>query len=136
MASAISTWKTTMQVKAGILIERTWNDEETADLIAGIYKWWNLGKGWDQHRAHLAVNKSMTDPTGQSLVDNDIFRVLTRRGEFAAVLPGVGAIGCRKAQKNFKSIFEMANAPISRWREIVGVVDAVKIHRAIREEEG
>jgi ERCC4-type nuclease len=127
MASAVANWKIDMQVKAGLIVERTWNEEETADLVATIYKWWNLKGGWEGHRAHLAVNKS--------LVDGDVFQTLKRRGQFAAVLPGLGSVGCRKAQGHFKSIQAMVEAPISEWRKILGVVDAVKVHRSIREEE-
>lgn len=127
LVAALDNWLFDMIHKAGLLYWRTWNDEETCDFVVRQYNWWCLGKGWEGHKAHLALHK---------MVDTSIWeKQLTQTGRTAASFPGIGADKARKLQAAFKSPRALVNAPVSQLRKVLGVADTVKLLDAITKEE-
>ena len=127
LVSALDNWLFDMIHKAGVLYWHTWGDEETADFVARQYHWWCLGKGWESHKAHLALHK---------FVDASVWeRQLGQVGRTAASLPGVGGDKARKIQEHFKTVKAMVNAPISEWRKVLGVADTLRVRKALAEVE-
>lgn len=127
LVAALDNWLFDMIHKAGVYFWRTWNDEETADFVVRQYNWWCLGKGWEGHKAHLAIHQA---------VDVSIWeKQLTQVGKTAASLPGIGADKARKLQAEFKSVRALVNAPVSRLRKVLGVADTIKLVDAMTKEE-
>lgn len=128
LLSALNNWLRDMTHKAGVLYWRSWNDDETADFIVGEYNWWCLSKGWEGHKAHLALHKA---------IDENIWEgQLGKVGRVAAAIDGIGSGKARKLQRHFPSPRKLVNAPISELRKAgLGAADVVKVQQFLSEEE-
>jgi ERCC4-type nuclease len=107
------TWLTSMETFGGVKIRHTSGRKETILMIKALKRWWS-SKEWEEHRSHLAVNKSQSHALGTKYS-------LKRR--IAAQLPGIGDEMSGRVSCHFSSIDEMVNAPKDIWTEIEGIGD-------------
>jgi len=117
---------TTLEVRAGIRLRRTFDRGETAALIATLYGWWT-NKAWDEHRAHLALHSPMADA-------GLIYQPSLRR-RIAAELPGVGISKSGAVADHFPTVRALVDADIAEWMQIPGIGKglATKITGALHE---
>lgn len=106
-----SNYLTTLEMKAGIRIRRTANGEETAHVIADLYRWWN-DKAWEQHRSHLSLHRH---------VEHALLVSPPLRRRIAAELPGIGQDRSGAVAGHFKTTREMLAAGVPEWRAIKGI---------------
>jgi ERCC4-type nuclease len=111
MYREVSNYLTTLEVKAGVRVRRTYSREETARVVADLYGWWN-DKAWDKHRSHLALHRG---PDTAFLVPPPL------RRRIAAELPGVGHDRSEAVAAAFGSTLEMINADVKTWLGVKGI---------------
>jgi len=102
-------WLFTMQIMAGLRIERPSNYIQAGRLIGSWWRWWN-DKAFEEHRSHLAQDKSHR----ASLRGELPFLV-----RMAAELPGVGPEAIAAIERHFPSARAAAIATPEQWAEIV-----------------
>ena len=105
------TWLTSMETFGGIRIRHTSGRKETILMIKALQRWWS-SKEWEEHRSHLAVNKSQSHALGMKYS-------LKRR--IAAQLPGIGDELSGRVAKHFKTIDKMIVSCTADWEEIEGI---------------
>lgn len=117
---------TTLTLKTGIYVKRTANREETAHVIANLYKW-GTDKSWEQHRSHLALHRP-ADAT--FLVPPPL------RHRVAREFDGIGDGKSTGVRNLFRTTIEMVNAPESEWLKMAGVGKtlAKRIYEQVRAE--
>lgn len=103
-------WLASMEANGGMRIRRTSRLCETAKLIQALYHWW-VDKNWDEHRAHLVTNSSVTMQMRRPGVVQLV----------ASQLPGIGAVRAVAVAKAFGTLGQLASASEEDWRRIDGV---------------
>jgi len=102
----------TLEVRAGVRVQRTQGRGETARWLAALRGWWS--KPWDEHKGHLALHhKTGARPRG--LVPPSLVR------RVAAELPGVGWERSGAVADRFRTVREMVLASEADWREVEGI---------------
>lgn len=111
----------------GINVKRLATENETAQWIACLARWWN--KPWDKHRGLHSFDNSREVSLLPGMTGD-----MHARAKVAAQLPGVGFERAVAAAKHFGSIAEMMNAPKEEWEKIPGIgkVIAGAVTEAIR----
>ena len=106
----IISWLTTMTVVGGIHVHRTYNRMETAQVIWGLYQWWD--KEFPTHNALHVFNTS----GAPSLYGKpSLLRRLVKE------LGGIGWGRSAKVAKHFDSVLEMVTATPKEWEKIEGI---------------
>ena len=125
--AGIIAYLSTMEVIAGIIIKKTKDISETADLIQILHNWW--GKKWKDHKSHLAIYKPPPIAAWLSLGQPSLIR------RIASELPHIGLRRSIEVEKRFRSVKELMEAKEEEWTEIEGVggVTAREIIKAIKE---
>jgi ERCC4-type nuclease len=123
----VEAFLTTLEVRAGVHVRRTYNRIETVALVAMLYQWWTK-KAYDDHRAHQA----MYSPT----MDAGLLYKPSLARRVAAELPGVGVGKSGAVADHFKTVRKMVEADKKEWIEVPGIGKtlAQKITAAINGE--
>jgi ERCC4-type nuclease len=108
----LESWLTTMEVKAGVVVRRCNNRQDSALFIQGLYRWWTA-KGWDRHMAHLQFH--------QPEVDKMLLTRPTLLRRIAAQIPGIGWTKSAAVEEHFGSVLNMVMANVEDWQEIPGI---------------
>lgn len=126
MGSEFERWIMTMEHKANIRYHHVTSLHAAARYILALYKWWE--KGWDNHKAHLALHQDR--PDGQIVKATLLRRV-------AAELPGIGWKRSLAVERKFKSLSAMFNADVTEWCEIEGIgkLTAENVTRELRRKK-
>ena len=103
---------TTLEMRAGLHLRRTFDRTETAVLLATLYQWWT-GKAWHEHRAHLALHSPVRDA-------GLIYKPSLRR-RIAAELPGIGISKSGAVADHFPTVRALLDATPEQWQEIDGI---------------
>lgn len=106
-AQEVRAFTLTQQFKAGVHIVLSWGAEQTAQWIAALYWWWNLGGGYESHKSHRGV-----------YLPSETVDLLNLVGRMAYPLPHVGLTTAVYVQDRFKTPIEMVTAPFSAWAGI------------------
>jgi len=111
MYRELDNWLTSIETMTGVRLRRTESERETAACILNLYHWWT-DKEWDEHRSHLAFDRS-DRPT---LVKPSLaIRV-------AKELSGVGYDRAGAVARHFHgSVREMVLAGEDQWKEVAGI---------------
>lgn len=103
-------WLTTMTTIGGVHLHRTYNRMETAQVIYGLYQWWD--KEFPSHNALHVFNTS----GAPSLYGKPS---LVRR--ISKELDGIGWGRSADVANHFKSVMEMVMATEKEWMQIDGI---------------
>lgn len=114
-------WLATVEIKGGMHIKRAFDKRESAEVIMGLYTWWQ--KEWEDHKSLEAFDTSGT-PT---LLRKPI---LLRR--IAAELADIGWKKSAKVEEHFDSVRQMMEAGPSEWMSIEGIGKTITA-RVVRE---
>lgn len=122
--SALENYLLTVQLRAGVSVQRTYDLRDSAHWLALLYRWFTA-KEWQEHRAHLALQQ-VADPS-MWLKPNLVHRM-------AAQLPGIDEKAKDIAGK-FPTVADMVTADEVTWRSIPGIgkVLAKRIWTALRD---
>ena len=101
---------TTMEVKGGVRVQRTVNQNETARAILALYDWWQR---FDEHRSHIALNRAGRDAA--------IFVRPTLARRVACELDGVGLEKSSDVVAAFPTVRSMVNATEKDWKKVKGI---------------
>ena len=112
MYREIEGFLTTLELRAGIHLRRTWDRPETAAVLAGLYHWWT-GKAYEDHRAHVALHGTIQD-------SQLIYKPSLRR-RIAAELPGIGVEKSGAIADHFPTVRAMVEAGGEEWQTIPGI---------------
>lgn len=109
---------------AGIIVKRSENVHETADIIQALYTNFQTPPG-----KHNSLHQIYTRPNRDGVL-------LTRPGlvrRISKEFLGIGWERSRAVAERFKTVRELANADVKQWREIdgIGKVTAEKVVREI-----
>lgn len=102
---------TTLEMKTGIRVRRTANRDETAHVIANLYRWWT-NKSWEQHRSHLSLHRP---------ADATFLLPPPLRRRIAGELPGIGHEKSAAVAAHFGSTRAMVNADEKEWVKVPGI---------------
>lgn len=114
---------TTIEVRGGVRLRRVRDRQETARVVAGLYKWWT--EDFDQHTSHIAINRSR---------DTALLVKPSLRFQIASVLPGLGMMKAGMAAGHFPSTMQMINAGVKEWVSLPGIGKTIA-ERIVREVE-
>lgn len=106
----LEAYLTTVEVRGGVRLRRTSDRQETARVVAQIYRWWDTD--FEDHTSHLAINRSR---------DVALFTKPSLRYLVAASLPGLGHMRAGCAAGHFKTVQEMVLADEKEWASIPGI---------------
>lgn len=122
--TALEHYLTTLQLRGGVYLQRTYTIRESAGWLAALWAWWTK-KEWAEHRSHLALHHA---------ADTALFDRPTLTHRMAAELPGIDETAARVAE-HFHTPYEMVTAEEAQWRSIPGIgkVKAARILKALRE---
>lgn len=128
---AVSRALLTMLFKARVPWISTTGMRETAQVLFDLHEWGQ--KGWDEHRAHLGVDRSW-DPRPDRL----LWREPNFVQQVARDFPGIGDVRSEAAAAVFATVEQMVNAPVEDWLRVDGVGKTVagKLWRKLREPQG
>jgi len=117
---------TTLEMRAGLHLRRTFDRTETAVLLATLYQWWT-GKAWHEHRAHLALHSPVRDA-------GLLYKPSLRR-RIAAELPGIGISKSGAVADHFPTVRALVDASPEEWTAIPGIGKtlATRITEALNE---
>lgn len=101
---------TTIEVRGGVRLRRVRDRQETARVVAGLYRWWN--EDFEDHTAHIAINRSR---------DSALLVKPSLRFQVACVLPGLGLMKAGQAAGHFGSVRDMINADAKEWASLAGI---------------
>lgn len=101
---------TTLEMKYGLKLRKTYDRIETARVIQDLYHWWK-DKEWDEHMSGHAFDISQ-EPV---LLPASL---LTR---IAAQFKGIGWKRAHAVGKHFDTVVDMILAPETEWRNIPGI---------------
>lgn len=123
MYRELDSWLSSIELRGGVRIRRTWNVREAATVCQSLFSWW--GKEWDKHRAHAELQDVVLEQV--MLLPPTLLR------KIAAQLPGVGWKRSRDVSTHFNSVLEMVLASSEEWQSIQGIgkVIANKVIKAI-----
>jgi len=102
----------TLELKGGVRVRRTRNQEETCRFLKALYHWFT-DKAFAQHRSHLKFHSQFADQG--LLVKPSLCRVV------AAQLPGIGYEKSGKVAAHFGSVAAMVEADEKEWEQVDGV---------------
>lgn len=112
VASAIRKYLVTLETMAGLHLRFTEDKKGTAEEVEALHSWW-VGKEWDEHRAHMAIQYPP--------VDIIMFRKPTVMEFMAACLPGIGWKRSKAVAAHFPSITDMLMASEKEWGQVEGI---------------
>jgi ERCC4-type nuclease len=95
---------TTVEVRGGVRLRRVRDRQETARVVAGLYKWWS--DEFQNHTSHIAINRSR---------DTALLVKPSLRFQVACVLPGLGLMRAGQAAGKFPSTLAMMAASAQDW---------------------
>ena len=123
---AIEGYLTTLEVRAGIHLRRTFDRQETVALVASLYQWWT-SKSFEEHKAHIALRSQVMDA-------GLLYKPSLKR-RIAAELPGIGIEKSGAVATHFPSVKAMVEAEVLEWTAIPGIGKtlAARITRALQE---
>ena len=102
MYKDLHTWLLTIQIKGGIGIVTCSNYNEAILWLSGLWGWWTV-KGWEEHKAHLALNTTMES----QLRDRALLIQPSLVRRVAAQLPGVGFDKSGKIAERYGTVEEL-----------------------------
>lgn len=117
----VASWLLTMTQRAGVLLWRTRDREESVAWLRTMYWWWT-SKDFEEHRAHLDwymppyVPDNPLDMAGPSVVQK-VAAALLANGPTV----DVGAERAKAAAAHFGSVREMVGADEAAWRGVDGI---------------
>jgi ERCC4-type nuclease len=97
----------TVTTMTGVRVWQTDGARETAAYVKWLHHWWN-SKDMDEHRAHIAVNRSIQ------------IRQHTTAERIIAALPGISS-KAPGVLKHFGSVRTAMNADAKEWAEVKGI---------------
>lgn len=113
------------EVIGGLYRRNSTGRRDTARIIRALYNWWQ--KRWDAHRTHLTVYRP-----------REHFHLIPPSPvqQFAAMLPGVGAIRSAAVASRFASFRSIVEADEKAWLTVPGIGKATvrKIHQWLEGE--
>jgi ERCC4-type nuclease len=124
MYRELDNWLASIESMTGVRLRRTESERETAAVILNLYHWWT-DKEWEEHRSHLAFDRSSRP-------------VLVKPSLTVRVAKELTGIGWEKAgaiARHFGSVRGMAMAEEKQWREIDGIGDVLS-KRIVQELTG
>lgn len=123
---ALENYLTTLQMRGGLYIQRTYDIHESCAWLQALWRWWTLKK-FREHRSHLALHNT---------TDYAIFSRPSLVHRMAAQLPGIDETAAVVAQ-HFPTANEMINAEEAAWRAIPGIgkVKAQRILAALNNKD-
>lgn len=98
---------TTMEMRYGVKIRRTYNQAETARCIQSLHHWFT-DKTFEEHRSGCAFDYS-NEPV---LLPASLLR------RMAAQLKGIGWKRAQAVESHFSSVIDMVLAPVEEWRKV------------------
>lgn len=110
---AVNSFLNTLEVKAGVIVKRTWADVESAEVIVDLYRWWQ--EPWDKHQSHSAVYAPADSMNGRRFSLNP--RRITQLEKVAMQFPGLDS----RAQfiaEHFKTVTEFVSAGEGELAEV------------------
>jgi ERCC4-type nuclease len=110
--SALEGYLTTLEVRAGLHLRRTFDRHETAAVIASLYQWWT-GKAYEEHKAHVALRSPILDA-------GLIYKPSLKR-RIAAELPGIGIEKSGAVATHFPTVRALVTAEPDEWLQIPGI---------------
>jgi ERCC4-type nuclease len=124
--AALENYLTTLQLRGGLHIQRTYSITESASWLHALWCWWTK-KEWREHRSHLALHQAH---------DYAVFFRPSLCHRMAAQLPGIDETAAIVA-RHLPTPLEMVNAEEHQWRAIPGIgkVKASRIYKALRSRE-
>lgn len=125
MWSEMEAYMTSLDTLVGVHLRRTSTPRETVSCIRTLYQWWQ--KPWEHHSSHKVLYTPL--PQKSLVIRPSVLR------RVAAQLPGIGYEKSASVEREFKTVFSMANADALQWRRVEGIGKAIsqKVIRAIRE---
>lgn len=111
---ALDNYLSSMELKAGMIYRRTTSPYETVCQIVDAYRWWT-DKDWEEHGAHEAVYAPVQAPSRKI---SFIPREIKLAEKVAMQLPGLDT-KARYVAAHFKSMGELAQAPVEEWAKVV-----------------
>lgn len=124
MYTALESYLLTVQLRAGVSVQRTYDLRDSAAWLALLYRWWT-NKEWKEHRAHLALHQPG---------DRELWHRPNLVHRMAAQLPGIDE-KARDIAGKFKTVKDMVEAEESEWRSIPGIgkITAQRVRAAMRD---
>jgi len=135
---AVRNYIYSLQMLSGMKVVATGSRGETADWVAGLWRWWQ--KGLDHHKSFSGLEKPQSKGMGSGAEGDQFLAVGGKRpglvARVASQLPGIGPGRAIAAEGVFKSVEDMVSADAERWREVAGVGKMVSetVWKSIREE--
>lgn len=111
MYREIHGYLTTLELKCGVRIRRTANEDETVRVIADLYAWWTH-KEWAQHRSHLAMHDTL---------DASLLVPPPLRHRIARQFEGLGGDKAMAVRKHFPTSRAMLAATEKEWAQVPGI---------------
>lgn len=102
----------TVELKGGVRICQTPNEQQTAAWLNALYHWW-VSKSFEEHRSHLRFRSVEADQV--LLTKPSLLR------EIAALLPGIGWGKSSDIAIAFPSVRAMVQASRKEWMQIKGI---------------
>lgn len=116
-ARAINNYLMGLCLRAGVIVWRTANKEETVAFIVDQYRMWTE-KDWEKHTSHDQVYTSTNMSAGIKLTLKP--RTIAPVEIVAMQLPGVDR-KARAVAKYFRNVDDMVNANLNDWTKIPGI---------------
>ena len=110
---SVNSFLNTLEVKAGVIVRRTWADVETAEVIVDLYRWWQ--EPWDKHQSHSMVYAPAEGGQGRRFTLNP--RRITQLEKVAMQFPTLDSRAQFVATR-FKSVVEFVSATESELAEV------------------
>lgn len=124
-------WLFTAETKGGIRSARVGDWTEGTVWLSALYKWWTAGKGWEDHKSHLAFHNGTRNGAPYrseraarmvaSLSDRALLSRPTLTRMIAAQLPNVGWTRSEPIARKFKSVEQLLAASVEELMECDGV---------------
>lgn len=118
-------WWHTMMVKAGLRLLFTATKDETVDLVAALYQWWQ--EPWTLHAAHRDLNRSQ-DPGGLIEQVNEAPAIV----RFYAGIPGIGNKRAWQLEEVFPTPDLLLKASEEELQKTLGKKNGANLYRWLR----
>jgi ERCC4-type nuclease len=125
--AALEGYLTTLTLRGGLHVQRTYDQNESAAWLVSLYRWWTT-KDWAGHRSHLALHEADSSV--------GLWSKPTLAHRVAAQLPGIDAKAGAVARA-FPTVIDIAAATEPQWTAIdgIGKVTARRIMAALQSPD-
>jgi ERCC4-type nuclease len=126
--AALEGYLTTLEIRAGLHLRRTFNRTETVALISSLYQWWT-GKAYEEHKAHVALRSP--------ILEAGLLYKPSLKRRIAAELPGIGVEKSGTVATHFPTVRALIEASPEEWIKIPGIgkILANRIVAALNEQK-